>query len=115
MAKETGEQVPIFPAFKDYMSRVMKMGKPIGWEFIFVKTRAQGPKAAGVSTLRSHTFRPKKDDLASGLHQKLAEQVFSENLDVLTCAVFGECGTGKSTFLSLISKIYTTHFCGANK
>ena len=34
-------------------------------------------------------------------------------LDKLTLLAFGECGTGKSTFLSLVSRIYTSNFTGA--
>ena len=38
-----------------------------------------------------------------------------ERMDKLVLLVFGECGTGKSTFLSLVSRIYTKNFLGANK
>ena len=36
-------------------------------------------------------------------------------MDKLTILGFGECGTGKSTFLSLISRIYTEHFLGSDQ
>ena len=34
-------------------------------------------------------------------------------MDQLTLLAFGECGSGKSTFLSLISRIYCKHYAGA--
>ncbi len=38
-----------------------------------------------------------------------------ENQDKVTMLTFGECGTGKSTFLSLLSRIYAKWFVGADE
>ena len=47
---------------------------------------------------------------SSTLREDLAE---IEMIDRWTTCFFGECGTGKSTDLSLISKIYAKHYQGA--
>ena len=59
---------------------------------------------------RSHSFKIK--DRSS---IEIQAPVSIEDMDKLTILSFGECGTGKSTFLSLMSRIYTGHFYGANE
>ena len=91
------------------MNQIMGIGDPIVWENASLSS-ILGQRLAG-ALLRSHSFKKVNDISKVNVQYKPGTD---ERMDKLTLLAFGESGTGKSTFLSLVSRIYTAHYLGAN-
>ena len=92
------------------MNQIMEIGDAIVWEDTSISSNL-GQRLAG-ALLRSHSFKKVNDISKVDVQYKPGTD---ERMDKLTLLVFGETGTGKSTFLSLVSRIYTAHYLGADQ
>ena len=92
------------------MNQIMEIGDAIVWEDTSISSNL-GQRLAG-ALLRSHSFKKVNEISKVDVQYKPGTD---ERMDKLTLLVFGECGTGKSTFLSLVSRIYTANYLGADQ
>ena len=92
------------------MNQIMEIGDPIVWEDTSISS-VLGKKLAG-AIFRSHSFKKVNEISKNDVQYKPGT---NERMDKLTLMVFGECGTGKSTLLSLVSRIYTANYLGADQ